>query len=103
MQSGAAVAGNSLAHKAARTLRERYAEPWTIRLLAKELATNRFCLTSEFKATHGVGVHAYLVACRLEAARRLVRNGEKVEVSARAVGFRSKKTLYNSIKRLQRE
>jgi AraC-like DNA-binding protein len=90
-----------LAARAGRILRDRYAEHWTIGLLAHELGTNRLRLTTEFKAQFAVGVHQYLVRCRVEIAERLINAGEKIEGTAYAVGFRSKTTLYAAFKRVR--
>jgi AraC-like DNA-binding protein len=92
---------DTLASRAASLLRDRFAEPWTIGRLAHELGTNRFRLTSEFKATMGVGIHRYLVRCRVPAAEDCIRAGDKIETAARAVGFRSKKTLYGAYRRVR--
>jgi AraC-like DNA-binding protein len=91
--------GSRLAVRAARILGDRHAEPWTIPLLARELGTNRFRLTTEFREALGVTVHQYLVQCRVEAAERLIQAGEKIEAAAYAVGFRSKKTLYSAFRK----
>ena len=91
----------TLAGRAATVLRDRFAEAWTITRLAHVLGTNRFQLTREFKATMGVGVHGYLVRCRVQSAEDRIRAGDKVETAARAVGFRGTKTLYAAYKRVR--
>lgn len=92
---------NTLVGRAACILRDRYAEHWTISLLVHELGTNRFCLTKAFKSAFGVGLHEYLVECRVEAAEDRIQAGEKIETTAYAVGFRSKKTLYAAFRRVR--
>jgi AraC-like DNA-binding protein len=96
-----ATPGAGFAVLAARILHDRHAEPWTIGLLAHELGTNRFRLTTEFRAALGLGVHEYLVQCRVEAAQPLIHAGAKIEAVAYAVGFRSKKTLYSAFKKVR--
>jgi AraC-like DNA-binding protein len=94
-------ASDTLAGRAASILRDRYAEPWTIPRLVHELATNHFRLTTEFKTAFGVGLHEYLVRCRVQAAEDRIRAGEKIETTAYGVGFRSKKTLYGAFRRIR--
>ena len=90
-----------LAARAAQLLSERFAEPWTIHRLARYFATNRFTLTTEFRATFGVGVHRYLVRIRIDVAEQRLRSGpEKGEALARDVGFQSRKTLYAAYRRV---
>jgi AraC-like DNA-binding protein len=92
--------GKTIAERGAVMLRDRFAEKWTIRRLAQELATNRFKLTTDFHAAHGIGVHAYLVQIRVAAAQERLAAGEKTDAVARDVGFRSNKTLYNAYRRV---
>jgi AraC-like DNA-binding protein len=100
-QASALTKTDTLAGRAATVLRDRFAEPWTIGRLAHELGTNRFQLTRDFKAAMGVGIHQYLVRCRVRAAEDRIRAGEKTEAAAVAVGFRSKKTLYAAYRRVR--
>jgi AraC-like DNA-binding protein len=87
--------------RASSVLRHRFSEHWTIGRLAHELVTNRLRLTTEFKAAFGVGVHRYLIECRINAAEELLGKGEKVESASKEVGFHSKKTLYDAYKRVR--
>jgi AraC-like DNA-binding protein len=87
--------------RASSILRTRLSEPWTIATLARELFTNRVRLTTEFKEAFGVGVHHYLIECRIRAAEERLRRGQKVEAVCAEVGFRSKKTLYDAYKRVR--
>jgi AraC-like DNA-binding protein len=97
----AARTRSGVAAKAAYILRTRYTEHWTISRLARELGTNRFHLTTEFRQTHGCGVHHYLIRSRVDAAGRLIGGGVKIEAAAYAVGFHSKKTLYSTFRKIR--
>jgi AraC-like DNA-binding protein len=99
-RSSVAFSPEPLAERAARILRERLAEPWTIPRLARELGTNRFTLTTEFHAAFGMGVHEHLVRIRVQAAEERFDAGEKTESAAHDVGFRSKTTLYQAYRRV---
>jgi len=98
--NAAALCDPTLAGRAAQILRDRYPEQWTIQRLARELATNRFDLTTEFKRRFDVGVHEYLVRLRVARAQDLLCGDSKVESVAHDVGFRSKKTLYDAHRRV---
>ena len=73
----------------ARLVIERnYAHPLTISQLARDVFLNECKLKRGFKLCFGMTVHEYVVACRMEAARRLIeRDGFKVKDAAWMVGY----------------
>ena len=91
----------TVAIRAEHLLRERFAERWTVRRLARELGTNRFKLTHEFKGGFGVGLHRFLICIRLQEAEKRMRASEdKLETIALDVGFGSRRTFYEAYKRV---
>lgn len=67
----------------------RYNLNWTIAKLAREVGLNERKLKEGFRQIVGNSVHAYLREVRLEAAARLLLDGETVTQAALAVGFDS--------------
>jgi AraC-like DNA-binding protein len=92
---------STLAERAAALIIERYAERWTISSIARALGTNRFTLTSSFVTRFGIGIHRYLVAVRVDnAKKRLLTRQDKVDAVARDVGFASRHALYAAHRRI---
>jgi AraC-like DNA-binding protein len=83
--------------RAAQLLREECARPWTLNSLARCVGRNRTDLQTEFKASFGRTVHRYLTECRVEAAKALLQATPwRVLEIARAVGYRTKASLYQA-------
>ncbi len=67
----------------------RYADPPTIPELARLCSTNDFRLKRAFKKRYGTTIHNYVKRLRLEAANRLLRDGDlSVGEVAASVGYR---------------
>ncbi|PZA13776.1 AraC family transcriptional regulator [Rhodopseudomonas palustris] len=62
---------------------------WTIAKLARHVGLNERKLKEGFRHVVGNSVHAYLREVRLEAAARLLLDGESVTQAALSVGFES--------------
>ena len=62
---------------------------WTISKLARHVGLNERKLKEGFRHLVGNSVHAYLREVRLEAAARLLLDGESVTQAALSVGFES--------------
>lgn len=62
---------------------------WTIAKLARHIGLNERKLKEGFRYMVGNSVHAYLREVRLEAAARLLLDGESVTQAALSVGFES--------------
>jgi transcriptional regulator GlxA family with amidase domain len=76
-------------------LQQDCAAHWTVERLARRVGCNRTDLETAFRRHCGHCVHAYLVICRVEAAKTLLRDSAwRIEEIARASGWRSKVSLY---------
>lgn len=70
---------------------QRYVDPPTIPELARLCSTNDFRLKRAFKKRFGTTIHNYVKRLRLEAANRLLRDGDlSVGKVAASVGYRHK-------------
>jgi AraC-like DNA-binding protein len=79
-------------------LSRRFAEQWTVSAVAACVKRDRSYLSRLFKRRTGVTVHRFLVLQRLRHATGLIRRGEKIEVAALLVGFRSRRAFYQVFK-----
>lgn len=79
-------------------LSRRFAEQWTVSAVAACVKRDRSYLSRLFKRRTGVTVHRFLVLQRLRHAGDLIRRGEKIEVAALLVGFRSRRAFYQVFK-----
>jgi transcriptional regulator GlxA family with amidase domain len=81
-------------------LRRDFATRWTVEALARRVGCNRTDLEAGFRRRHSETVHGYLITCRVEAAKALLRDTAwRVEEVAKAVGCRSKVSLYAQFRR----
>jgi len=81
-------------------LRERYAEHWTNRTLARAVGRNRSQIEHEFSREFSTTIHEFLTVQRLTAARHLLATTtDKVQTIADAVGYKSKKAFYTAFER----
>jgi AraC-like DNA-binding protein len=68
---------------------DNFASDQTLAALAREAGMSPFHFAHIFRALTGVPPHRYLIARRLEAAKRRLRDGDSVTNTCYAVGFRS--------------
>jgi AraC-like DNA-binding protein len=79
----------------------RYAEPWTVELLAREVAMSRSAFSERFKSLIGEPPLAYLARWRLHSAARLLRSSDaKLGQVARRVGYESEVAFHRAFKRV---
>jgi AraC-like DNA-binding protein len=84
-----------------RLIHGRFAEPWTLELLARASNMSRSALAERFTAYVGVPPITYLAQWRLQAAARLLQNGSaSVAQAAAAVGYQSESAFNRAFKRL---
>jgi AraC-like DNA-binding protein len=76
-------------HRALVSIHEMPAHPWTVDDLAASAAMSRSAFMSSFRTTVGMTPMAYLGAWRLTLARRHLKAGEAVKLTARRAGFGS--------------
>lgn len=73
---------------------------WTVEALARRVGYNRTGLEVGFRRITSHTIHQYLSATRIEVAQHLLRTTAwRVEEVARAVGYRSKVSLYDHFRR----
>lgn len=85
--------------QACRMLEGTVAENLRVAELAKAARLNHRYLISLFRATVGVSPHQYLIARRLESARRLLNEGQELHSVAAETGFSDQSHLTNLFKR----
>ena len=84
-----------------RLIHGRYAEPWTLERLAREVALSRSTLAERFTSYVGVPPMTYLAHWRLQVAARLLSNGSAtVAQAAGMVGYQSESAFNRAFKRL---
>jgi AraC-like DNA-binding protein len=84
--------------RAIRTIRERPAQPHTLRSLAVAVGISESRLRHAFKAATGVPVARYRLWVRIAAALRLVRRGSDLTRAALDAGFSSSAHFSNAYK-----
>ena len=77
-----------LIEEAAEIVRQRYSEPWTIRLLARTVGLNERKLKEGFRQVLGRTVHGHLEATRVDAAKAFLTQHDLTATdTALAVGY----------------
>lgn len=74
--------------------------PLTLEDLASLVGRSRFHFSRLFKSSTGMTPHQYVVRCRVERARELLRAGSSIAEVAAAVGFASQSHLHSHIQRV---
>ncbi len=87
--------------KALMLLHERYAEPWTLDSLAREIGTSRTALAVQFKQLVGEAPMAYLARWRITRAANRMRS-ERINMSrlAESVGYNSDAVFSKAFRRI---
>lgn len=85
---------------ALRLIHGRFAEPWTLERLAREVQMSRSSFADRFTAYVGVPPMTYLARWRLQVAARLLQNGSlSVARAASTVGYQSESAFNRAFKR----
>ncbi|WP_370618968.1 AraC family transcriptional regulator [Mumia sp. Pv 4-285] len=85
---------------ALRLMHGRFAEPWTLEQLAREIGISRSSLAERFTSYVGVPPMTYLARWRLQLAARLLQGGSlSVAQAATAVGYQSESAFNRAFKR----
>lgn len=87
--TGGEAGGDPLSTRALALMRSNIRVPLNLPELASRLGTSPATLKRAFAASFGTGVSERYLSLRIEAAKSLLAAGEKVETSAREVGFAS--------------
>ncbi len=83
---------------AADHIESHYDQPLPLEALAKVACMSTFHFVRYFAMLHGATPHAYLVACRTAAARRMIEAGvTDQELIAERNGFGSRSSLYRAL------
>lgn len=84
-----------------RLIHGRFAEPWTLDLLARESSMSRSSLADRFTGYVGVPPMTYLAQWRVQVAAGLLQNRSvSVAQAANTVGYRSESAFNRAFKRL---
>lgn len=89
-----------LARRLRRLLDDRFAESFTIAGAAHELGAHPSHLVRVFSQTYGIAPHRYLVARRVDAARRLLLDGGRPADVAARTGFHDQAHLTRHFRRV---
>lgn len=74
---------------------------WTVDVLARCVRCNRTDLELGFRRRYSMTAHAFLVVCRVDAAKALLRQTAwRLEEVAKGVGCRSKTSLFEHFRRV---
>jgi AraC-like DNA-binding protein len=85
---------------ALRLIHGRFAEPWTLESLAREVGMSRSSFADRFTAYVGLPPMTYLAQWRLQVAARLLQNGTmSVARVAATVGYQSESAFNRAFKR----
>jgi transcriptional regulator GlxA family with amidase domain len=85
---------------ALRVVHGRFAEPWTLESLAREVGMSRSSFADRFTAYVGLPPMTYLAQWRLQVAARLLQNGTmSVARVAATVGYQSESAFNRAFKR----
>jgi len=85
---------------ALRLMHGRFAEPWTLEQLAREIGISRSSLAERFTSYVGVPPMTYLARWRLQLAARLLQSGSlSVAQAAATVGYQSESAFNRAFKR----
>jgi AraC-like DNA-binding protein len=86
---------SSVAYRTKKYLDSNYRTPCRLVDVARSVGVSTRLMTREFSASHGRGVHQYLIAVRLKAALDMLSTSdEKISTIAAAVGFGNVSVLY---------
>lgn len=85
--------------RAAEHLRAHWNEAVTLNALVAETGVSRFALTRSFRRHYGVGPHEWLMALRLQAARRALARGAAPADVAADTGFADQAHLARRFRR----
>lgn len=85
--------------RALEVMSARYADPLTLSVIAKSVGLERTYFATLFRRHTGRTVHDWLVETRVRHAFQLLEAGDKVEVVALSVGFRSRAAFNRAFSR----
>lgn len=92
---------NAAVESARLILQSQPSAHWTVEALARRVGCNRTDLEVGFRSRYSFTVHTYLILCRVGAAKGLLRKTAwRVEEIGKAVGWRSKVSLYEHFQRV---
>lgn len=92
-------AHRDLADAARAIVARRFAEPFALGDLARELGVSPFHLARVFRAAHGTTIHAYRTELRLRAALERIGDGEELAAVALSLGFSSHSHFTHAFRR----
>jgi AraC-like DNA-binding protein len=85
---------------ALRLIHGRFAEPWSLERLAREVSMSRSSFADRFTVYVGVPPMTYLARWRLQVAARMLQNGSlSVAQAASTVGYQSESAFNRAFKR----
>lgn len=87
--------------KACEYIDHHYPENLTLQLVAQQVGANATYLSTLFKESLGTSYSTYLTQARIQAAKRMLREGEKVGIVSEAVGYANYRHFSELFKRLE--
>lgn len=88
-------------HRATTILNREYANPPTLKNLARHLGISETQLKTGFKALHGATIRQYIIARRVEAARLLLNeNNHSISEIADIVGYQDHSAFSRAFRRI---
>lgn len=94
--------GNSKYNKIAEYITEHYMDPTlNVNMLADIFHINRSWLSKNFREEMGVSLSEYIVKCRIQKAKELLKTDKPVAQIAAEVGFSSEVVYYRAFKKCE--
>lgn len=91
--------GDEKLRRSLEAIHQRLAEPWTLEALAELAGMSRARFAERFKEVVGATPMEYLLECRLNLARTLLRRGQAVKAIAASTGFAGTSTFVRAFRR----
>ena len=89
-------------HEIAKYIEEHYSDPMLdVNMLANEFNINRSYLSTKFREEMGVGLSDYIVQCRINKAKELLKTDMSINQIAQQVGFSSKVVYCRAFKKYE--
>lgn len=93
------AAGDPYLDRVVEAIHEQPGREWTVALLAATGAMSRSVFAERFRATFGRSPASYVAEVRMEAAKRMLRDGDPVSLVSRRLGYGSDEGFSRAFRR----
>ena len=85
--------------KVKKYIQENYSSDITLDMVAEHIAFSKYYLSKLFKEVEGINYKDYLIKVRMERAKELLKNGEKIKVVSQEVGYSNRNYFSRAFKK----